>query len=115
MTAFRILLVAMLIILAVYTAVVIAEHGWGLIPIFFGDMAKMNWPGQFNTDFLGFLILSALWTAWRNDFSVKGLALAPLALFGGMMFLTVYLLYESYRAKGDAKVLLIGERRAGQA
>ena len=32
----------------------------------------MTWPGQFNFDFFGFLILSATWTAWRNQFSALG-------------------------------------------
>ena len=112
MNACRILLVTMLLALVAYTGVVISEHGIGLIPVFFGDIKSMNWPGQFNTDFLGFLILSALWTTWRNDFKAKGFLLAPLALFGGMLFLTVYLLYESYRAKADMRILLLGNRRA---
>ena len=48
----------------------------------------MTWPGQFNFDFFGFLILSATWTAWRNQFSAPGLGLALVALFGGIPFLT---------------------------
>ena len=37
-TGFRVLLIAMWIVLAGYTALVIAGHGMGLLPIFFGDM-----------------------------------------------------------------------------
>ena len=33
----------------------------------------MKWFGQFNLDFMGFLILSAIWVAWRNQFSAAGL------------------------------------------
>jgi hypothetical protein len=86
MTAFRALLVILWIVLAAYTAVVVSQHGIGLLPIFFGDIAAVAWPGQFNLDFLCFLILSAVWTAWRNAFSAGALLLAVLAFFwrGGL-------------------------------
>lgn len=86
-------------VLMAYTGFVIANHGWNLGAVFFGDMAAVTWPGQFNLDFFGFLMLSAWWTAWRHRFSPLGLALAPLALLGGMMFLTVYLLIASTKAR----------------
>ena len=76
MGSFRTLLIILWLALAAYTAVVISRHGLGLLPIFFGDMAKLGWPGQFNLDFLCFLILSALWTAWRNGFTAIALLLA---------------------------------------
>ena len=72
MTAFRILLVALWTIIVVYTGIVIANHGWGLLEIFFRDMAAMGWPGQFNLDFTSLLTLSALWVAWRHQFSGGG-------------------------------------------
>ncbi|MEQ1780568.1 MAG: hypothetical protein ABMA14_04350 [Hyphomonadaceae bacterium] len=112
MLGFRILLVLMLLALTAYTGVVIANHGWNLLPVFFGDMAAMTWPGQFNTDFMGFLVLSGLWAAWRHHFSPLGLALGLIAVFGGMMFLTIYLLVVSGGAKCNAKVVLLGPRRA---
>jgi hypothetical protein len=111
MTLFRILLLVMLTALTVYTAIVIANHGWLLLDVFIGDLVKMGWPGQFNLDFTGFLTLSAIWTAWRHQFSPAGLALAVLAFFGGMMFLTIYLLVASYQVKGDVKALLLGPGR----
>ncbi len=107
----RVLLVVILVVLTGYTALVISHNGWDLLSVFFGDMGAMAWPGQFNLDFTGFLILSALWTAWRHQFSLLGLALALLAFFGGMMFLTIYLLIASYQVKGDIKALLLGARR----
>src|SRR5690242_12478037 len=84
---FRILLAVLWIGLVAYTVVVIGAYGMTLVPIFFGDIARMNWPGQFNLDFSMLLVLSALWTAWRNKFSPLGLALSPVALFGGSGFL----------------------------
>ena len=106
MTFFRLIVGAIWIALIVYTVIVIANHGWGLVPIFFGDIAAMNWPGQFNFDFAGFLILSALWTGWRDKFGMPGLALMPVALFGGIGFLGVYLTLLSFRHDSIASLLL---------
>ncbi|MEM1148305.1 MAG: hypothetical protein AAGA72_11625 [Pseudomonadota bacterium] len=110
MTLLRIYAALFLITLAVYTAIVIANHGANLVPVFFGDIAAMAWPGQFNLDFMGFLILSALWVNWRYEHRLIGWVLTPLALFGGMMFLTIYILIVSFQVKGDVVALLIGKR-----
>jgi hypothetical protein len=110
MRAFQLLLIALWLVLVTYTGVVIARHGLDLLPIFFGDMAKLAWPGQFNLDFLCFLVLSALWTAWRNGFSAVGLALAPVALFGGAGFLLPYLLWLTVSTHGDMRSVLLGTR-----
>ena len=113
MTAFRILLVILLIAVVTYTIPVVIEEGLSsLLPTFFRDILTMTWPGQFNFYFLGFLILSATWTAWRNQFSAPGLGLALVALFGGIPFLTTYLLYLSYQTNGDIRVMLLGEARS---
>ncbi len=110
MVIFRILLASLWLILLAYTAQVIAVHGIGLLPIFFGDIGQFTWPGQFNLDFLFMLILSALWTAWRNGFSAFGWGVALVALFGGAGFLLPYLLYLSIQHKGDMRGLLLGVR-----
>ena len=113
MTAFRILLVILLLAVVTYTIPVAIEEGLSpLIPTFFGDILAMTWPGQFNFDFFGFLILSATWTAWRNQFSAPGLGLALVALFGGIPFLTTYLLYLSYQTNGGYRVMVPGEARS---
>ena len=114
MTGFRVLLIAIFGVLLVFTSVVIGAHGWGLMPIFFGDIAKMQWPGQFDLDFMFMLTLSALWVAWRHAFSGAGLALAVLAFFGGASFLSVYLFVVSLRAKGGMVEILIGTSRAAR-
>lgn len=112
MTAFRIFLGAYLTVLVVYTVIVGMNHGWNLIPVFFGDMMALTWPGQFNLDFLGFLCLSALWVSWRHEYTPAGLALAVVAFFGGVVFLATYLLYATGQANGDMKALLLGPGRA---
>ncbi|MEO1659557.1 MAG: hypothetical protein AAFR51_01110 [Pseudomonadota bacterium] len=114
MALLRMFVVVFLAVLVIYTGIVMANHGAGLVPIFFGDMAEMAWPGQFNLDFMGFLLLSGLWISWRHDYSLVGWALTPLALFGGMLFLCIYLLIMSFRVNGDLTTLLIGEKRAAR-
>ena len=111
-TAFRVILVLLWLVLAGYTGIVIAHHGTGLFAVFFGDMAAMGWPGQFNLDFMSLLLLSALWVAWRHRFSGSGMALGVLAFFGGALFLTGYLLILSIRAGGSMTEVLLGKQRA---
>lgn len=108
MILFRIFLAILWLALSVYTAVVVSNYGMGLLPIFFGDIFSLTWPGQFNLDFIFMLSLSALWVGWRHQFSVGGLALGFLAFIGGASFLTVYLLILSYKAEGDMKKVLLG-------
>jgi hypothetical protein len=114
MTAFRVLLVAMFLSISVYTAIVVAEHGLNLFPVFFGDMLKLGWPGQFNLDFTCMLALSGLWTAWRNEFSGAGLALGVLAFFFGAPFLSAYLFVLLTQSQGDLRVVLLGKARAAR-
>lgn len=111
MPAFRLYLVAVWLVLMGYTAVVIAGHGPGLLPVFFGDIKAMTWPGQFNLDFTFMLSLSALWVSWRHRFSPAGLGLGLLALFGGASFLTLYLLVVSFQARGNVQEMLVGGPR----
>ena len=115
MSAFRALLGVIFLSIVAYTVVVIANHGMTLFQVFFGDVAKMGWAGQFNLDFMGFLVLSGFWLAWRHQFSPGGLALGVLGFFGGAPVLTAYLFLASLRADGDPAVLLLGPGRAHRA
>lgn len=114
MRAFRTLLLIMMAVLFAYTGIVGLHHGWNLFPVFFGDIVAMTWPGQFNLDFTCLLLFSGLWLAWRHHFSPTGLALGLLGVVGGTAVLAPYLLWASYRADGDMKVLLLGGARAGR-
>jgi hypothetical protein len=105
---FRSLLLLIFTVIAVYTGVVVARHGLDLLPVFFGDMWKLGWPGQFNLDFLCMLMLSGLWVGWRHGFSWAGVALGICAFLGGSFFLSAYLLVESIRCGGDPHRILLG-------
>ena len=111
MTLFRLFLAACLLTVVSYSVIVIADHGWNLFPLFFGDIAGMTWRGQFNVDFTGFLALSAIWVSWRHQFSPAGLVLGLVALFGGMLFLSIYLLFQTGRSRGDINAVLLGAGR----
>ena len=111
MTAFRLLLASIFIVISAYTVIVIADHGPNLFPVFFGDVADLTWRGQFNVDFMCFLALSALWVMWRHAFSPVGLALGIVAFFGGALFLSIYLLVAGFQVNGDQKALLLGTSR----
>lgn len=112
MTLFRLYLAVAWVILAGYTLLVGAEHGWHLLPVFFADIAEMSWPGQFNLDFMTFLGLSGIWVAWRNRFSTVGIVLGLVAFFGGMIFLGAYLLFLSFRPGTDIRDVVFGSRRS---
>lgn len=111
MHVFRIFLAIIFLTIIGYTAVVINTHGLGLLPVFFGDIAKLAWPGQFNLDFMCFLALSAVWVSWRHQFSLVGLLLGLIAFFGGALFLSIYLFIQSYRVNGNINELLLGPSR----
>lgn len=110
MTVFRIFLAGLFLGLSAYSAVTIANHGLNLFGPFFGDMAKMGWPGQFNFDFMMMLALSGLWTAWRHQFSGKGILLGICAFFGGALFLSAYLFILTGKSK-DMRLVLLGPGR----
>ena len=110
MAILRVLLAAIFVTILVYTARVVGTEGMGLIPIFFGDIAAMRWPGQFNLDFTFMLTLSALWLAWRHGFTPTAWLVALGGLVGGALFLSAYLLLASRTAR-DVPALLLGPLR----
>lgn len=114
MTLFRIFLVTVICVVGIYTTITIANHGMDLYAVFFGDIADMTWRGQFNLDFLCFLILSGLWVAWRHQFTVAGLVLGFAAFNLGAPFLAGYLLVVSYQTKAEIAAMLLGPARASR-
>ena len=112
MTGFRILLGTNIVVLGIYTAAVVADHGINFYPFYLRDVAAVGWPGQFDLDFTAMLILAGLWMAWRNHFSVGGIMLGLLVTIVGAPLLCTYLLVLLARHKGDMGMVLLGETRA---
>jgi hypothetical protein len=105
---FRAFLIIVILAIVSYTLIVGINHGWNLLPLFFGSMWEMAWQGQFNFDFTCFLLLSGLWTSWRNGFTPLGILLGAIAVFLGIMFLAPYLLVLTYQEEGNIRSVLAG-------
>ncbi len=115
MTAFRILLVAIIVAVGGYTAFVVADHGLNFLPYYFDDIGKMGWPGQFNMDFAAMLLLGSVWLMWRHHFSALGLLFGLVIFVGGAPFLCTYLLVVISKDKPNMTELLMGIERAAKA
>ena len=105
------ILIILFVSIVGYTLITVSNHGWGLVPDIFrrhggNGLARAS----LTSTFLGFLILSALWIAWRYKFSATGLLLSPLALTGGILFLSFYLLVISFTEGGTIKSILLGKQ-----
>ena len=111
MTLFRLVLIAIITFVGAYTVAVVGQHGMDFVSPFFGDIAEMGWPGQFNMDFSALLVLCAVWLMWRHHFSGAGLLLGTLIFVLGAPLLCGYLLIVSFQADGDIKELLLGKTR----
>lgn len=111
MTVFRLILIAIIVVVGIYTAVVINHHGVDFLTPFYADIAKMGWPGQFNLDFHAFLILGSLWLMWRHHFSPLGLLFGLVIFAGGAPFLCGYLLVVMAKDKADIAELMLGKGR----
>lgn len=94
--------------LAFYTVRVGMTESWNLFPVFFGDIARWQWPGQFNFDFAILLFLAASWSAWRGGFTPGALALGLAAFVGGAGFMLPYLTYLAWKHDGDTATVLLG-------
>ena len=106
MNALRFLLVILWILIVGITWHALQELGSDGGMVFVTDFSH-PWRAQFNTDFSIHLLLFAIWVFWREKSKALGLMAALLCTLGGM-FTLLYLLFATYRAQGDAKVLLLG-------
>lgn len=96
--------------LLIYTIIAIQNDGFSFLERAIEFAMSMTWMGQFALDFQCYLMLSALWVAWRNKFSMKASLLAVIALILGIVVFAPYLLYLLREEKGNLKKVLIGDR-----
>lgn len=108
MPKFRLLLLAITVVIVVLTIAAVANEGWNLLPHFFGPIFALTWQGQFNADFTTYLILSGLWMAWRGGFTTGCIALGLVAPPLGILFFAPYLVFLIGKSGGDPKKLLLG-------
>jgi len=108
MNLLRAFLIAATILIFSVSIYVIATMGLNWTTIYFGDLLKLDWRSQFNTDLLISLSLLAIWIIWREGFTFKGFLFGFLSFFCGFMFSCPYLLFATYKAQGNPKILLLG-------
>jgi hypothetical protein len=100
MTSLRVFLIAATLLIFTVSIYVIIMVGINWPAIYFGDLVKLDWRSQFNTDLLISLCLFFLWVAWREGFTHQGFLFGFLVMFLGFMFVCPYLLSATYHAKG---------------
>ena len=110
MSTLRVFLIVSTVIVfatTIYSGIT-TPQGFNWPSVFFSDLVAMDWRTQFNADFLIHLFLLATWIWWREGGSGRGLLFGFLAISQGGMFGFPYLLYVSYKAKGDPRTILLG-------
>jgi hypothetical protein len=96
--------------LLIYTIVAIQNDGGNFLARALEFATSLTWMGQFALDFQCYLILSALWIAWRNKFSINSIGIAIVAMILGIIVFAPYLLYLLSKESGNLKRVLIGNR-----
>ena len=110
MNTLRLLLIVSTFIIFLITFVASTNQGIFWPAVYFGDIFSLDWRSQFNIDFLIHLILLATWIVWREGNTFKGYAFGFLSIFMGGMFGFPYILYATYKAKGDPKLVVLGTK-----
>jgi hypothetical protein len=108
MTLLRTFLSVSTLLIYAVSIYVIVTMGINWPAVYFGDLLKLDWRSQFNTDLLIALFLFLIWVIWREGFTVKGFLFGLMFTSLGFMFGCPYILYATYKAKGDPKTLLLG-------
>ena len=96
--------------LLIYTIIAIQNDGGNFSARAIEFATSLTWMGQFALDFQCYLILSALWVAWRSKFSINSIVIAIVTMILGIIVFAPYLLYLLSKEKGDLKRVLIGNR-----
>ena len=107
---FKTLLVVQTIGLLAYTFIAFQKEGADLFSVFLANIKSLTWTGQFNLDFLCYLMLSGLWIMWRNNFSGKSILVGAFAMILGIVFFAPYLLWLLYKENGDLRRVLVGDK-----
>lgn len=107
---FKMLLIVQVIGLGIYTFIAYSANGADLFSVFIHNITSLNWSGQFNLDFLCYLVLSGLWIMWRRMFNINSVLIGTCAMILGILFFAPYLIWLMNKEKGDLKRVLIGDR-----
>jgi predicted membrane protein len=109
-TPFKFLLAILTAGVLVYTVVAIQNDGADFLSKAIGFITSLTWMGQFTFDFSCYLVLSALWIMWRNEFSGRSILIGIAAGIMGIVVFAPYLIYLIGKEKGDLKRVLCGSK-----
>lgn len=104
------LLIIQALALIGYSIFAYNNEGWGLYTIFAENILDLGWNGQFNLDFMCYLLLSGLWIVWRNNYTASSILIATMAMVIGIMFFAPYVLSLLINEKGDLNKVIAGNR-----
>jgi len=93
-----------------YTLIVFQHDGINFLARAYEYIVSLSWSGQFILDFNCYLLLSALWIAWRSKFSAQAVLIAIIAMILGIIVFAPYFLYLVTKENGELNKVLIGER-----
>jgi NADH:ubiquinone oxidoreductase subunit 2 (subunit N) len=92
-SAFSAVLCVLFLAALVYTLVVISREGMNFADPFISSLLSVTWSGQFNLDFLCYLMLSGLYVMWRGRFRASAVLMGALCMVLGILVFAPYLLY----------------------
>lgn len=107
---FKALLILQTAVILIYTFFTIQNNGVDLFSVMLSNIVAVSWSGQFNIDFSCYLLLSALWIMWRDQFSIKSIVTGLTAMILGIVFFAPYVLYLLTIEKGNISKVVIGIR-----
>ena len=108
MAAFRMVLIAMILVMIILTITAVQNEGLDGITPFFTPIFELAWQGQYRVDFICYLILSGIWMAWRSGFSTGGILMGVFLPPFAILFFAPYLLYLIGKTGGDPRKILLG-------
>lgn len=103
------LLFLQLTFILVFSLSAFQKQGPNLFQFFIENIVAMDWNGQFNIDFICYLMLSGFWIIWRSKFTIISIFIGSLAMVLGIIFFAPYLMYLLHKSDGNLKLMFLGE------
>lgn len=108
MTTLRTFLLISTVAIYAITIIASSSHGFNWPAVALSDLAALDWRTQFDIDFIIHLLMLAAWVIWREGATAKAYAFGFLSVVMGGMFSFPYIIYASYKARGEVRLLLLG-------
>ena len=100
------LLIVLWIILMTKTIFAAIASDGSVTLLYYSEMMKNSWQGQFNLDLFCLTIVCSVWMLHRDSSKIRGSIFALLNIYLGGVFTLAYLAIANFRSKGDASSIL---------